>query len=340
LFMSSIATTSYPFGSRDRVSTKLLVSCALLSLTHYFGLILAGVILGFCLLENYRIRTSAWKICGTAFVCLLWPAYHALRGTILYKSGGNFWIKVNGVLDSLGIAASGFLPHSERFGAYVLVAWILLAIGFAASSVLTNKDRRDDLAATGLRTGLMLAAFLAVVAVVDLSSPMSTRRNDIVLLPLISLSVASTISLFVRRFPGPGTPLLVFVFLFGLNGLRASYAGVMAKSSARQDWKRAAEVIAQNAANRNLYFTTDDLGNKRRDMAANFYIRKSSGGTLDATGLVLGKTGTRRPALILSGHNHGNFDLLRGEMSRLGASQIFPAADNSKGYAAGVWLVD
>ncbi|MEO7861367.1 MAG: glycosyltransferase family 39 protein, partial [Nitrospirales bacterium] len=102
LFFATLVSTYYFEESNKRLSPKFLIACLALSLSHYFGLILVGVILGFRLFESRANRDHALKILGTGVLAGLWPLHHALNGAILGKTGGNFSIKVNGFTDSFG----------------------------------------------------------------------------------------------------------------------------------------------------------------------------------------------------------------------------------------------
>ena len=113
LFFATLASTYYFAEINERVSPKFLIACVVLSLSHYFGLILVGVILGFRLFESRTNRDNAFKILGAGVVAGLWPLHHALNGTILEKTGGNFSIKVYGFTDSFRIAPT--IPPISKY---------------------------------------------------------------------------------------------------------------------------------------------------------------------------------------------------------------------------------
>ena len=62
LFFATLVSTYYFEEINKRVSVKFLIACVALSLSHYFGLILVGVILGFRLFESRASRDNALKI--------------------------------------------------------------------------------------------------------------------------------------------------------------------------------------------------------------------------------------------------------------------------------------
>lgn len=110
-FVSVIITALFVKPKRTAWDFRvLLISCVAASLTHYFGLIYAGVILVYMLVENVRERNKFIAVAVTGITGLIWPAYHMLFGTILDRLGGNFWVRSEGVLDTLCLAFSSHFP--------------------------------------------------------------------------------------------------------------------------------------------------------------------------------------------------------------------------------------
>lgn len=352
LFFATLVSTYYFEEINKRVSAKFLIACVALSLSHYFGLILVGVILGFRLFESRTNRDNAFKILGTGVVAGLWPLHHALNGMILGRTGGNFSIKINGFTDSLGLAASGFMTpfgiqYSSRSGAYLLIGGIVGAMLIALYGRLRRAMIDGDLNMITFRLALVLGCFLLLVASIDLFSPISRSRYYIVILPLVTLLMAGVLQIVSRNSPLLKSVLLVLVCVYSSLALFASFGKLNYKANPQEDWKGASQFIVKNFRGENLYFVkedyrvwvADEVSELWREMIANFYLRKESGGRLAAIPFALGETAIKRPAWILYGHNHGSFKKLSEEMKQLDAIQVFPSSGDSEGYAAGVYLL-
>lgn len=352
LFFATLASTHYYAELNKQISTEFLIACVALSLTHYFGLILAGIILGFRLFESRTHRVNALKILGAGVVAGLWPLYHALNGGILAKSGGNFSIKVNGVMDSFKIAASGFMPrfglqYDSRIDAYLLIGGIVGACAIVLYGTLRRTMIDGDLNLITFKLVLALSCFLCLVAFIDLFSPMSRSRNYIVLLPLVAFLIAGVVQLISQHFPMLRNLLLFLVCVYGFLALLASFNVVTRKANPQENWKAASQFIVKNFRGENLYFVKEDyrvwnaneVDESWREMIANFYLRKESGGRLSAIPFAIGETAVKRPALILYGHNPGSFKKLSEELKQFDAIHAFPLSGDSEGNAAGVFLL-
>jgi len=352
LFFATLVSTYYFAEINERVSLKFLIACVALSLSHYFGLVLVGVILGFRLFESRTNRDDAFKILGTGVLAGLWPLHHALNGAILSKTGGNFSIKVNGFTDSFGIAATSFMlpfgkSYSSRSGAYLLMGGIVGAILIVLYGRVRTAMTDGDLNLITLRLALALSCFLCLVATIDLYSPWSRSRYYIVILPLVTLLIAGMVQIVSQNFPIFKIPLLVLVCVYGSLALFASFGKLNDKANPQEDWKGASQFIVKNFRGENLYFVKEDYrlwvadeeSELWREMICNFYLRKESGGRLSAIPFTIGETAIKKPALILYGHNHGSFKKLSEEMKQFEAIQVFPFSGDSKGYATGVYLL-
>jgi len=352
LFFATLVSTYYFTEINERVSLKFLIACLALSLSHYFGLILVGVILGFRLFESRTDRVNAFKILGTGVIAGLWPLHHALNGAILGKTGGNFSIKLNGYTDSFGLAASGFMSpfginYSSRSGAYLLIGGIVGAVVIVLYSRLRRGAIDGNLNLITLRLALVLGCFLFLVASIDLFSPMSRGRYYIVILPLITLLIAGVVQIVSQNSPLLKSALLVLVCVYSALALFASFGKLNYKANPREDWKGASQFIVKNFRGESLYFVKEDYrmwvadeeSELWREMICNFYLRKESDGRLSAIPFTIGETTIKRPAWILYGHNHGSFKKLSEEMKQLDAIQVFPSVGDSEGHGAGVYLL-
>jgi hypothetical protein len=346
LLLATLVATTYPTGNRTP-GIGYCLSCLLLALTHYFGLIIAGVSILVCLAQNLGNRAHALRLILLGIACLVWPFCHAAFGGLLSKSGGNFWIKVNGVLDTLGIAMAGLLPRLSGRGMPLLLAGAIIAAALAWYHRRRERDPQSGLGAavpslvlnfTGITVG-----FLALVATIDLWSPISTSRNYVVLLPFLALLLGGACSLLTASVPVLRPLILLAVFTLSLDAAWASHRRLAGKARADQDWKGASTLMAAEAAGRHLYYVPagNTLGSSWIDSMANHYLLRVSEGRLRAREYRLGETVPEQPALVLFGHNHGEKDLLFPEMERRNARQIFSGynAAIEPGASVGLFLI-
>ena len=200
-------------------------------------------------------------------------------------------------------------------------------------------------AALVLPLAIITVGFVLLIAVLDLWSPMSTPRNYIVLLPFLALLVGGACSLLNSALPVVRPLVLLAVFAFCLDAARESHRRLAGKARAGQDWKGASALMAAEAAGRHLYYIPagNTQGSPLIAGIANHYLSTTSGGRLRAQEYRLGVTQPSRPALILFGHNAGEWSQLSSEMQRLGARQIFSGYDpthfRAPGASVGVFLV-
>lgn len=338
LFFSSIVVTSYLSDTNQKVSYAFLISCLLLSLSHYFGLILAGIVLLFCLVDNLKNKSNLIKIISAGALSLLWPIHHALNGTILNRTGGKFWLKINGIVDSFRMAASGFIPHLGSLDFYLLIKCVFAAVVAEVLIILYGRHRRveirSDAYTIALKVALMWICFLSLVALIDLHTPISLRRYYIVLLPLVTLLLSFSVYFIYKIFPKTKNPLLVIICIFGLLALKESHRDISLKSSAPQDWKNAIKVALKNADGREFYFRTEEG-------IVDFYLDKYSSKKLTKNKYTVGETKIKEPAVLIYGHiNPDELERLKSDMSAIDGKQIFPQVKvNTLGHV-GVFLID
>lgn len=145
------------------------------------------------LVENVRERNKFIAVAVTGITGLIWPAYHMLFGTILDRLGGNFWVRSEGVLDTLCLAFSSHFPiiwqslnwpGMERALAVMLV--LSGPVAFLIFEAGKKSERDGDSSRTTLYRSLYaVAGTVAVAAGLDKLWPISTERNFIVILPAV-----------------------------------------------------------------------------------------------------------------------------------------------------------
>jgi hypothetical protein len=242
---------------------------------------------------------------------------------MLNKSGGNFWIQVNGISDSLKIAASGYLPRTGILGGCVLVFGLLLGMALAIDNKGKIEHSLSNIATLTLNSSLVSLIFLIVVATIDLWSPISTKRNYIVLLPFIGIVIAGAITLQTHKSPTYSKKILGVFLVFCSVSLYGSFDSVYRKSHTGQDWRGASLYLIKSHADKSIYITSGNKYDSWRYIVTNFYLKKFSEGSLKALPYFVDKTILDRPAAIIFGHNESEADDLEREMTEIGAKQSF-----------------
>lgn len=155
LFLSTLLTTlfldSFTLGMTTKRLLSIVTLAAMLSLTHYFGLIYSGIIIAFTIF-HLRHDTAKARITFLAgLICLIWPVIHFFFGGISGKTGGNFWINSNGIESTLTIASQAITPQLGILGKVapasyseliVALAFLLICgivIYFSLKEILQNK---------------------------------------------------------------------------------------------------------------------------------------------------------------------------------------------------------
>lgn len=178
---------------------RFLLILVIMSLTHYFGLILAGSLI----FVGYFMR-GFWSPRGllASAAIVIWPLCHILLGDILGLTGGNFWIQVDGLGGTVGNLFAIINPVFEFMQVRVPAIWIVylllllaLLVFFIRGSFVRDAAAVGSVAVTDSVAGSnyrneryiawALLLFFAAIAVVDQFSPLSTKRNFYVALPLL-----------------------------------------------------------------------------------------------------------------------------------------------------------
>lgn len=254
-----------------------------LSLTHYFGLLYAGLILLFTLYEHRRHPWQAVETLLAGLACLVWPVLHLLYGGIGEKTGDNFWIESSGVQSTLSHFSAGLVPHlnylarlvSSTSREFVAAALVLVLLGGAAYLARRAPEAHGSVASRGRvlwqRIIALLAGFLVLIALVDHHSPISTPRNYIVLLPLVSILMGLAASGLQRS---GVRHVLALVVLGGCANLAVAALEVAAKVHPVQNHKAAVAFIeSRREASEPIYYLDrgEDMQEVQR-LVAGFYF--------------------------------------------------------------------
>jgi len=176
----------------DSARLTFRVSLVLLSLTSYFALIYACVLLVIqvCYVQPGSRPTQQGADAATVLtlgLMVAWPAIHFLFLGDLQSSAKRFgWNQVSPIIGTLQNAGATLMPvamESLSLGILCLCGTALLAC--------QQEQRHNQMTLLNITAlSAVMAAFILVVAVIDLVFSISTDRNFIVLLPCACLLLA------------------------------------------------------------------------------------------------------------------------------------------------------
>lgn len=248
LLLAALATVfaiRYALTRRRDAMVAFTLVAILLSLTHYFGLLLCcGLYLWLILRDRRNARALVLPCLCFAVALIPWLAYHL--PSILSKGGGNFWIRKHSLVGDIFIGLTGawgedLYPNALVFE--LIVPFIALLAMRRGEAIL------DRLAAEMLALTL---AELAVVVVVSHSSPLAVSRYFLVFTPIAAVIAG----IFVGQFSLPfcltyalALPLVV-TLPWADSYLRSSMSQTIA-------WEKPAQLLIQQRA-ATLVFLLDD----------------------------------------------------------------------------------
>ncbi|QTF93678.1 glycosyltransferase family 39 protein [Halomonas sp. BM-2019] len=265
LFLASVLTTCYLKSYHlEGMKRFFIFSClsVLLSLTHYFGFVYAGLIIIFSLFESRREIRRSLSIVFTGLVCFIWPAIHLFKGSVGEKSGDNFWIKSEGFQSTISSLSSGLTPqinilagklggemYREYLAALVFIILFVLVVALARKGRGLIKSPGSSIL---LKLTALVSFFALIMIAIDYHSPISTRRNYIVLLPAFSI----LLGLAVQGMKSIGFKyLMVAVVIGGIGNIGIASVNVKSKVSPMQNNSGAVEYIEEeNSEGDNIYY--------------------------------------------------------------------------------------
>lgn len=307
LYLATLLTTSFTGydGISRRQLTKIVVLAILLSLSHYFGLLLSGSILLVLLFGTEKnIRNTATIIIG-GLLCLIWPVIHLANGLRDHPS----WIVVDGPLGTLRIFFTAMLQLESATlilcaGAIMTALTILVLLKSVRYQLATDHARP-----TLVKLVLALAVMLAFVITLDLMNPISTERNFIVLLPLVALIVGCVTDLLTKQGQSRWWLLICIALVSSWSAvnLSKSYRLMSLKWGPQQNWRATAQYAIDHASeNKKIYYFRNS-DSEEVERVFNFYIKKLSGNKLSAERLYISQIPTvPRPAILIFGHTNQN----------------------------------
>ncbi|WP_372611443.1 glycosyltransferase family 39 protein [Halomonas sp.] len=341
LMLSSFLTISYLKSWHKDSLIKFFVLIFLsisLTLTHYFGFIYAGLILIFSLYDVRKDVKRSLTIVFSGISCLIWPFFHFLKGGIGEKTGENFWIKSEGIQSTIYQLSSGMTPqlnylskafpepYKEYVVALIFVSLLAAVTLFARKGEDRDFENSEKLKNVWISCTALLVAFVIIIAAIDYHSPISTRRNYIVVLPIFSILLglaAQGLKISGLRF------VFLLIFIGGVGNLAATFIQVKSKVSPMQNHAEAIAFVEKNSRPEgNIYYLARNSSMPEiQKMMAEFYFNS---GEVDMKPIYFdGILGAEEPFYIIMQHQNHDLDEVIEDFERIGLSvEYFAPQDN------------
>jgi uncharacterized membrane protein len=334
LFLSTLLLTLFPFSNIKTPTNGFFATAVTLSLTHYFGLILAGVSLAVIFFRNLKNLSVLIKTVVTGLICLAWPIHHIVNSSIASRTGGNFWIKIESPLQTIYLASYSMIVGLGKLGGLIFVMSLVIG-GIICYLNKTAVSEKHKVAEIGFHSVLIILAIVSILAVVDSHTPISTHRNYIVIMPAAVFALAATVQLIAQNNKTTKTALLILVTIYSCLALFGSYKQVLVKSHQGQDWKNAIAIAANEASLHKLYYYPFEE-------IFDHYFKKNSIDPSLLSKYTPNETTLVKPAVIVYGNvSEKEFTQLQKEMRSINARHIFPLDTKkiSRSYP-GVFVID
>jgi hypothetical protein len=213
--------------------SSFYLSAFLLSLTHYFGLILTllTATVHLVLLDNRKRINTILLI----LACLVWPVIHASQGAILSGAGGNFWIEATPLIGPFKtlLITCPFTVLLPLLAPY----WLFCRTRFPSSIGGSEKST--------LFLFAVLIAFLGLMLAADFHTPLSIPRYYVAIIPVAALLVIELlISIGEVGKPKLASNLFLILLLLVIaaQAVKAQQR-LELKSTPDQNWKSLAKIV-------------------------------------------------------------------------------------------------
>jgi uncharacterized membrane protein len=243
LLLATVTITSGSAVMRGQTSARaffsentFFASALLLSLSHYFGLIL--VLLAASANIILLDRSSKIKNLALIIVSLIWPIAHFLHGNILSGAGGNFWIQSEPIIGPLKTIIIT-IP-------FVLILLVTIAIRACFPPFAPKASVLPDKSIYFL--SLIFTGFIGLMLISDFHTPLSIPRYYLVVAPVAALLLIEKLSL-IEKFHSNSivykSILACLILVIILQGIKANRR-VELKSTPDQNWKQLASIVIKS----------------------------------------------------------------------------------------------
>lgn len=192
LWRSQLQGGAISTPQRRRLRLGFALSLLLLSLTHYFGLFYAVILIALDLRSGAACFGRHRN--GLLLLILLsaWPVLHGLFGS---GGGRTGWIKSEPVISVIKVAFNGVFPAFSVALPLALIASLSLALMArhqrqSRPLSLQQALRQELNAAEAVQLLVGMAVFVGLICLIDLFKPLSVERYFIVLLPATAMVLA------------------------------------------------------------------------------------------------------------------------------------------------------
>jgi hypothetical protein len=234
--------------------------------------------------EKRNIRNSLFLMVN-GVMCLVWPISHYIFGTISDKTGGTFWIKSEGIQSTLSIFSGALFPQINgalsklfhiRNQFIVSIFFIIVVVIVLFISFNPHRQKKEQARFPISTLIILFIVYLIIVVIIDTITPISTTRNFITILPLISIIVSVAAKNLVYERPYLGITLIL---LLGLSNIYLAINIRPMNLIPAQNHKDAsafiAERISENPRYRLYYLERENSSLKEIQFRmANFYLKK------------------------------------------------------------------
>jgi len=228
-----------------------------LSLTHFFGTILACVILFWVIIEKRNCPTQRNASIFVFLIAAAWPIVWFLSGSAQNLTGGNFWIQTSPLGSAIDALKAGspviffnLLAISKLFSDnyYVFLATLALIclslLAFICISALKSCPKERVIVAKLI---YVIFGITAAVAIISFDTPISTTRNYMIVVPAISILLAFAAVFLTRIFRTKFSAAVQSAILAGFVALSAhhTYQLMMSRFAPAQDWRQVAHQVEE-----------------------------------------------------------------------------------------------
>ena len=252
--MATLLLVNLPYSNMSKLSAKLCIILVATSLTHYFGLFMSFSVLILFVLTNLRNKNNLYRFIAPAFVLLAWPSIHIIFGSLLEKTGGNFWIEPSVPL---------FVSSKTMFeGPIFLTAGGLIILVVLSTLLVAKKSKlkplNNNLYEVFSFQLYIVVIFLTLTSIVNIFTPVATTRNFIVLIPFFSFLILGNFYMILENKLIRKAFAMVILVVYSSLSLFTGVHFLNAKSSPRDNWKEAIATTSQLSTGRAVYVDTYD----------------------------------------------------------------------------------
>lgn len=242
------ALSYYLFLRNER--RAIFIILAAVSLTHFFGTLLAVLCLAWIFLSSLRDRSTLALSSVTLLAVISWPAYYFFAADESQLAGGGFWISSTGV-DVAYKAVSATFPLAGVFFRLIqskypaLTIFLFVPFVALAAFLIYSYYRRAELKVRRwiVKSSYLYCTTVMCVLLISAHTPVSTDRNFIVIVMPGTFLAAAAFAGVMKFIPSRLAFLLVSATVV-LAGQFDVYTTLARRFMPQQDWKGVAQKVS------------------------------------------------------------------------------------------------